>query len=534
MPKYISLLFLSVLWMSCKTASKQQQTPTPTEPHRPVYHFTPPAHWMNDPNGLVYYEGEYHLFYQYYPEGDTWGPMHWGHAVSSDLLRWEHLPIALYPDSLGLIFSGSAVVDWKNTSGFGRNGKAPLVAVYTQHNMAKEKAGAIDFQVQSIAYSNDKGRTWTKYSSNPVLPNPGTQDFRDPKVIWHEATQKWVMVLAEKDHINIYNSPDLKTWTQTGVFGRVFGSHAGVWECPDLFPMKVEGRTEEKWILIQSINPGGPNGGSATQYFVGDFDGRKFTLDPVFQHAMGKFKADPKQGTPELERAVWLDYGRDNYAGVTFSDIPASDGRRMAIGWMSNWDYAQNVPTTPWRSAMTIPRQFILKNTPEGYRLFSRPVKEMKTLRKKQFVIPARTFKGAWDLSTESGIAPGSMELDLSVSLPPGAIFDIELSNETGNRYLISYDAALKQFISDRTQAGKSDFSAKFSAKPHHAPRQVDEDVVRLHLFFDRASCELFADDGATVLTDIFFPNSDFTHWKLIARNYNVVLHAGMAWSLGK
>lgn len=534
MSKIASFLIVCILLsVACKTGQKLQPEPQAAlEPHRPLFHFTPPAHWMNDPNGLVFYEGEYHLFYQYYPDGEVWGPMHWGHAVSRDLLHWEHLPIALYPDSLGYIFSGSAVIDWNNTSGFGRNGKAPMVAVFTHHNMAREKAGAVEFQHQSLAYSLDKGRTWTKYAGNPVLPNPGIRDFRDPKVIWHEPTKNWVLILAAQDHVNFYVSPDLRNWKASGVFGRVYGAHAGVWECPDLFPMKVEGSDEKKWVITVSINPGGPNGGSATQYFVGDFNGRKFTLDPLFEQSLGKFKALRAEGLGEQERAVWIDYGRDNYAGVSFSDIPAADGRRIVLGWMSNWDYAQLVPTSPWRSAMTLPRELVLKNTAAGYRLFVKPVREVEKLRKKQYELPPRTFKGEWDLTADSGIGPGGMELDLSISLPPGAVFELELSNEAGQRYVLGYDAALKQFVSDRTQAGKNDFSAKFAAKPHTAPRQSEREAVNMRVFFDRASCELFADEGSTVLTDVFFPDGDFTRCKLIARNYNVVLNGGKIWSL--
>ena len=298
-----------------------------TEEHRPQFHFTPEEKWMNDPNGMVYYDGEYHLFYQYYPEDIVWGPMHWGHAVSKDMVHWEHLPIALFPDSLGYIFSGSAVIDWNNTSGLGDPDSypetPPMIAIFTHHNMAGEKAGKIDYQYQSIAYSNDKGRTWTMYSGNPVVPNPGIKDFRDPKVIWHEASQQWVMVFAAYDKVRIYISPNLKDWTFTSEFG--IPGDERLWECPDLFPMKVEETGETKWVLITSIQKDAPNGGTATGYFIGDFDGKTFTGD--------------------YKKQYWLDYGTDNYALVTWSDIPEEDGRRLAIGWMSNWQYAQEVPT---------------------------------------------------------------------------------------------------------------------------------------------------------------------------------------------
>ena len=262
------------------TAGSAQQPGSAQEVYherwRPQFHFSPKAHWMNDPNGMVYYKGVYHLFFQYFPDSMVWGPMHWGHAVSTDLVHWEEEPIALYPDSLGYIFSGSAVVDTNNTSGFGRPGVAPLIAIYTQHDPVGARLNRNDFQNQSIAYSLDNGKTWVKYEHNPVLRNPGIADFRDPKVFWDTRVSRWIMVLAVKDHVEFYASGTLKSWSKVGEFGKDMGAHGGVWECPDLFPMHdADGRTF--WVLIVNINPGGPNGGSATQYFLGDFDGK--TLD---------------------------------------------------------------------------------------------------------------------------------------------------------------------------------------------------------------------------------------------------------------
>ena len=268
----ILCLFLYLCCICCQNqqSGKSQQVmqePSYHEQHRPQMHFSPPGQWMNDPNGMVYFEGEYHLFYQHYPDSNVWGPMHWGHAVSTNLVNWENLPIALYPDELGYIFSGSAVIDWNNTSGFGKDNHPPMIAIFTHHNMDQEKAGGDRYQVQSIAYSLDKGRTWTKFADNPVISNPGIKDFRDPKVIWHEESARWIMVFAVKDRVHFYTSTNLKEWSFASEFGASDGNHGGVWECPDLFPLKTsEGET--KWILLQSINPGGPNGGSATQYFV--------------------------------------------------------------------------------------------------------------------------------------------------------------------------------------------------------------------------------------------------------------------------
>jgi fructan beta-fructosidase len=289
-------LFAAAGFLSCNSAKKaMNETGYTNEKYRPQIHFTPKTGWMNDPNGMVFYNGTYHLMYQYNPDSTVWGPMHWGHATSKDLIHWEHRPIALYPDSLGTIFSGSAVVDLPNTSGFGKDGKPPLVAIFTHHDHAGERAGSSTYQNQSIAYSVDEGKTWTKYSGNPVVKNPGIKDFRDPKVSWHQASKKWIMTLATLDRISFYSSPNLKDWTKESEFGKDVGAHGGVWECPDLFPLDVNGKTI--WVLLVSINPGGPNGGSATQYFTGDFDGKTFT----------PFQTDTR----------WIDYGPDNYAGVT-------------------------------------------------------------------------------------------------------------------------------------------------------------------------------------------------------------------------
>ena len=292
-----------------------------SERFRPQFHFSPKSNWMNDPNGLIFENDRYHLFYQFYPDSTVWGPMHWGHATSEDLTHWTHQPIALYPDSLGYIFSGSAVMDYKNSSGLGSENQPAIVAIYTYHNMEYERSGRNDYQTQGIAFSLDHGMTWEKYDGNPVIKNPGIKDFRDPKVFWHEPTQKWILILVAGDNARIYNSKNLIDWTFLSDFGHNEGAHGGVWECPDLFPLTTD-QGDQKWVLIISINPGGPQGGSATQYFVGDFDGQKFTA--------------------AQKESKWLDFGRDNYARVTYNDAP--EGKRILMGWMSNWDYAQVTP----------------------------------------------------------------------------------------------------------------------------------------------------------------------------------------------
>lgn len=464
------------------------------EPHRPQFHFSPPANWMNDPNGMVFHNGEYHLFYQYYPNATVWGPMHWGHAVSKDLVHWENLPIALYPDKLGLIFSGSAVLDKQNTSGFGTKNNPPLVAMFTYHLMEGEKAGRTNFQYQGIAYSTNNGRTWTKYDKNPVIPNTEKlKDFRDTKVFWNEKLKSWSVVFAVGNHVRFYSSPNLKDWKFESEFGKNDGTHGGVWECPDIFPLQIDGKT--KWILLVSINPGGANGGSATQYFIGDFDGKTFTNDN------------------SANEILWLDYGRDNYAGVTWSNAPKN--RRIFLGWMSNWDYAQKVPTEKWRSAMTLPRELSLRQTEKGLRLVQNPVKETQNLRSGQFL----SVKN-YELNKELSIGDGKsslveMDLDIDLSKTSAKDFGIELSNSKGETYRIGYDIALNKFYSDRTNSGKEDFTDNFAVKKHFAPRLSNKNRLKLHLFFDKASAEMFADDGEIVMTDIFFPTEDFTKFKI-------------------
>ena len=465
-----------------------------SEQHRPQYHFTPDSMWMNDPNGMVYHDGEYHLFYQYYPDSTIWGPMHWGHAVSKDMVHWTHLPIALYPDSLGYIFSGSAVVDKGNTSGLGNEGKDPMIAIFTHHNMEGEKSDRNDFQYQSIAYSYDNGRTFTKYEGNPVIKNPGIKDFRDPKVIWHEATKKWVVVFAAYDKALFYTSPNLIDWTKTGEFG--IDGDKRLWECPDLFPVKVEGNNEQKWILITSIQQKAPNGGTGTSYFVGDFDGMTF-------------KADPKN-------QKWLDYGKDNYALVTWSNPP--DDRILALGWMSNWQYAQKVPTQRWRSAMTLPRELKLYKQGLEFVLRSMPVKELASLEADVIAMETKIIK---DSSLKSDINPAS-KLEFSFKKPSSGLLTIRFSNAK-NEYLdVGYDADSKTYFVDRTASGKSDFSSDFAGR-HTGQAPYNHDTVEMLIYMDHASVELFADSGQCVMTEIFFPSEPFSKVQILGKEIELI-----------
>ncbi|MEM6841276.1 MAG: glycoside hydrolase family 32 protein [Bacteroidota bacterium] len=527
---YFPLAISSLLFVitGCQPPSSETAESTATEStaadsvetgdqYRLVYHFSPPEQWMNDPNGMVFYDGEYHLFYQHYPDSNVWGPMHWGHAVSQDLVHWEHLPVALYPDSLGYIFSGSAVVDHNNTSGLGTDGNPPLIAIFTYHNPAEEDGDQDDYvQTQGLAYSNDRGRTWVKYEGNPVIDSPGIKDFRDPKVFWYEADQQWVMILAVADRVHLYESPNLIEWKYLSEFGENSGSHGGVWECPDLFQLATDSG-EERWVLLLSINPGGPNGGSATQYFVGNFDGTTFTND-----------------NPE-DMSLWLDYGKDNYAGVTWSDIPSQDGRRIFMGWMSNWQYGQEVPTYTWRSAMTVPRTLHLVKTEVGFRVASRPAAELEMLRQNSVALEATTLEGEQNISGQLNQPSPTLELKVEFDLSEATASEIgiKLANSLGEEIITGYDLGEQEYFVDRKNAGKTDFSADFPGR--FTASQVGEgNRLSIHLFIDVASVELFGDNGTAVMSNIFFPNEDFTQVSLFAQGGKVQVTEGQLYNLSE
>lgn len=491
--KNIPILFFLLLCFACskkqnkEVASISLNDKYHNQEYRPLIHYSPDSAWMNDPNGMVYFEGEYHLFFQYYPDSTVWGPMHWGHAVSKDLVTWEHLPIGLFPDELGYIFSGSAVVDWNNTTGFQKGDSPPLVAIFTHHEPKGEKEEGNDlFQYQSIAYSNDKGRTWTKYEGNPVLPNPGIRDFRDPKVFWHQTSEKWVMILAVKDRIHLYGSPNLKNWEFLSEFGSDNGSHGGVWECPDLFELEIEGTKEKKWVMLLSIGSGGPNGGSATQYFVGDFDGINF----IVSHKETK----------------WLDFGRDNYAGVTWSDIPQSDGRRLFMGWMSNWQYAQVVPSQEWRSAMTLPRTLHL--TDKGSIVISRPILELQSIEQEADMIIVNSEIVAKEVAPLS--TPIKTQLTFDISTSSASKFGFELTNDQGEIYQYGYDKKRGILFSDRTRAGKHSFSEEFGKTLHISPFNPSSNLLTIEYYLDKSSIEVFVNDGERVFSELLFPSEPF------------------------
>ena len=424
---------------------------TNREKFRPAYHHTPLYGWMNDPNGMFYKDGVWHLYYQYNPYGSQWENMTWGHSTSKDLIHWEAQPQAIEPDWLGSIFSGSAVVDKDNTAGFGRNA---VIAMYTS-------AGAA--QTQSIAYSADGGQTFTKYAGNPVITY-NAPDFRDPKIFRFEG--KWIVILAVGQEVQFYSSTNLKDWKYESSFGREYGNHDGVWECPDLFKVN-----SEKWVLLLNINPGGPFGGSATQYFVGTFDGHTFTCED-----------NPSE-------TKWMDYGKDHYATVTFHGAP--DGRIVALPWMSNWQYANQVPTQQFRSANGLPRDLGLTTVGGETYLTSTPSKEVSALRGKKVKQPTETCEIVVDVKGSANIT---------------------LSNAKGEQVTMSYDVQKQTFSMDRTKSGDVSFSEAF---PCVTSAPTYGSIRQLRIFIDRCSIEAFDSEGKMAMTNLVFPSEPYNMLKV-------------------
>ena len=429
------------------------------EKHRPVYHHTPQYGWMNDPNGMFYKDGVWHLCYQFNPYGSQWENMTWGHSTSTDLVHWKAEPTAITPDALGTIFSGCCVVDKNNTAGFGNDA---IVAFYTS-------AGAR--QMQSMAYSTDGGKTFTKYKNNPIITS-NVPDFRDPHVFWNAEAGFWNMILAAGQQMSIYSSKDLKEWKHESDFGAEYGNHGGVWECPDLMKMKVRGTDKEKWMLICNINPGGPFGGSATQYFIGEFDGHKFTCEDA-----------PSE-------TKWMDYGKDHYATITFDNAP--EGRHVGIAWMSNWQYANQVPTKQYRSANSIARDFgLFEYNGETYCSVS-PAKEMDAVRGQRISSPSETC-------------------EIVVQLKGDA--QLTLRNSKGEKVVITYDAVEQTIDFDRRRSGDVSFSEAF---PCIVTSPTYGQAKTLRIFVDRCSIEMFEGDGKMSMTNLVFPSEPYN--KLIVK----------------
>lgn len=658
-------------WLACGVSGVTETSQSGTEGWRPQFHFTPPRNWMNDPNGLVWYAGEYHLFYQHNPFGDRWGHMSWGHAVSRDLVHWEHLPVALPEQKDFMIYSGSAVVDWQNTTGFGRQGGPPLVAVFTAHYKDRP------LQNQHVAWSLDRGRTWTFYEGNPVL-DIGDADFRDPKVFWHEPTQRWIMVVAwpVQRQVRFYGSPNLRQWTHLSDFGPA-GCTNGVWECPDLFALPVENLPgQHRWVLVVSVSGGGPNGGSGCQYFVGQFDGWQFTLDPSFPMPEGEFVPEgrvladfegedygdwtvhgtafgtgPARGTLERQQPVtgyrgrglvnsylggdeprgilrsppfeithdhlsfligggahpgqtcmnlqidgvvvrtatgenaerlewkswdvrpwrgrtaileivdahsgswghinvdhilladqparsarpptlWLDHGRDCYAAVTWSDIPPADGRRILLGWMANLEYAGDVPTSPWRGSMTIPRELVLRSTRQGVRLFQRPVRELQRLRDRPLRYSGGTLSGANARVSRAGLKGPGLEIRVEFRTRGSDSFGVDVHHGgQGLRTRLACDPVSGRLQLDRSASGSPLFHPGFS-RPMEAPLDLSRGRVALWILCDSSSVEVFANEGERVLSALVFPPAEAMGWRLWGNDAEVRVERLEAWTL--
>jgi fructan beta-fructosidase len=473
-------LLLILIGIVLPAHAQRAAPPHPDHLLRPRLHFTPARNFMNDPNGLVFYKGEYHLFYQHNPHGTRWGHMSWGHAVSRDLLHWEHLPLALAEADGVMIFSGSVVVDHRNTSGLckpRRDDPSCLVAIYTGHGHGK--------QTQNLAVSQDRGRSWTKYAGNPVI-DLGLKDFRDPKVFWHEPTARWVMVtvLAEQHKVRLFGSRDLKAWEVLSDFGPA-GATGGVWECPDLFEVPVEGEPgRRRWVLDVDINPGAVAGGSGGQYFIGTFDGTRFVAD----------------GPADQPR--WVDYGKDFYASISFSDLPAADRGPIWIGWASNWLYANEEPTETFRGAQSLPRRLLLRSTPDGLRLVQQPTGDLGRLFDRDGAAH-QTIRGRVSL-------PATADVSFVVTPQDSGETGLRLSNAAGEEVLIAVSADRRTLSVDRRRSRLGPTPAGY-AERHTAPLRAAPQVP-VRVIFDRSVIEVFALDGETVMTERVWPTQPLTH----------------------
>ncbi len=449
------------------------------EKYRPAFHHTPAYGWMNDPNGMFYKDGVWHLYYQYNPYGSKWQNMTWGHSTSKDLINWEAEPIAIKPNALGMIFSGSSVVDHNNTAGFGEDA---IVSFYTSADAS---------QVQSMAYSTDGGITFTEFDANPVIAYE--HESRDPNIFWDDKHNEWVLVISSAldKEVVFYTSPNLKDWTLASKFGRGFGAQEGVWECPDLMRIPVEGTDEYKWVLLLNINPGGPFGGSACQYFVGEWDGKEFKCD----------------NGPEITK--WMDWGKDHYATVSFFDAP--ENRKTVIAWMSNWQYANEVPTMQFRSANSLPRDLYLFKAPDGeYYLASTPSPEVDALRLKPLKFNVGNVSSSSSKYNLPSANNGICEIEFSANVPNGRTLEMVLSNAQGEEVVMKLDGTKKEFSMDRNKAGLSDFSENFPAVTS-GPVNGADDTYSFRIFVDTSSIEAFVDNGRLAMTNLVFPSSPYT-----------------------
>ncbi len=510
-----------------------------TDYYRPAYHHTPAYGWMNDANGLTYKDGEYHLYFQYNPYGSKWGNMHWGHSVSRDLIHWEHLDPAIARDTLGHIFSGSTVVDTRNSAGYGKNA---IIAFYTS---ASDKNG----QIQCMAYSKDNGRSFTKYKGNPVLtPFDGLKDFRDPKVFWYEPAKSWYMIVSADKNMRFYKSKNLKKWDYVSEWGNGYGAQPNQFECPDFFPLYVDGdKSKMKYVMIVNINPGFVYGGSATQYFIGDFDGKTF-------------KCDSKPQTVK-----WLDWGKDHYATVTFSN---TGERIVAVPWMSNWQYANLTPIRQYRGANSLPRELkLFSNNGEVY-MSANVVDEARALRKDTKAVGNVDVDNANPYILRDIVKNNDGAFELEADVCPGTsdIVGISFFNDKEERSLVYIDMKNKRLVMDRSESGLTDFGKR--AERHDIEKKAEaagemegkrsEDLVvnykndfalgtwaplnlcgegsktyHLDIFVDKCSMEIFVDGGRIAMTNLVFPTAPYNNIKVYAEGGKANINNINIYSLG-
>ena len=493
----IIILLILIGLISCTSPDRQHKSARlgkNIEQYRPLFHFTPEKNWINDPNGLVYLDGEYHLFYQYNPYGDTWGHMSWGHAISKDLLKWDHLPVALYEEDSIMIFSGSAVVDNKNTSGLCSE-KVCLFAMYTSHDHSQNR-----LQHQSIAYSQDKGRTWSKYVNNPVL-DLGMTDFRDPKVFWYDEKEKWVMVVSLPLEFKVlfYQSENLTDWELTGEFGG-FGDVSKIWECPDLLKVKVKGSEEVKWVLI--ISSGSQyEGFTGMQYFIGEFDGNTFIADQP------------------TEIPAWLDYGKDFYAAITYNNLPEGQPP-ILIGWANNWAYANSLPTSPWRGMMAIPRELSLIKSGEGYKLIQNPVKALYEIANKSEKLAFSNHDIEKNDQLLDDVQAGSCLIKIEFENIDAEMVGIEIFKSDNEKTIVGFNHTADHLFIDRSKSGNVDFHENF-ASVEFAPITLKDNRLSLEIVIDQSIVEVFAEGGSVVISDQIFPVSGENGMQLFVKSGN-------------
>lgn len=486
--EHISLLFdgieeKSVCWESIKEVDTYDRDNI--ERFRPIFHFSPDYGWMNDPNGMFYKDGVYHLCFQYNPYGSTWENMSWGHATTKDLITWTHKPDVLHRDGFGEIFSGGAIIDKNNDAGFG---EGAIIAFYTNAGIG---------QMQCIAYSLDYGETFIKYKDNPILTSD-IADFRDPKVFWHDDTNRWIMLLSVDQHMEIYSSLNLLDWQYESSFGEKEGAHGGVWECPDLVQLAIENESDKRWVLLCNINPGGPFGGSATQYFVGRFDGKTFINESPL-------------------KTKWMDFGKDYYATVTWTNAP--ENRTIALGWMSNWQYANQVPTQQFRSANSIPRDLVLFRDNNEIYLKSTPVTELDIFSKKGKIISDITVNKEYEIKNIFPQITAAYTLEIELLCGDADTIGIELFNDKDDTVVFTIDIHKREFRMSRNKSGITDFDpTETFTNDTISPLYGGFEIISLLILVDTCSIEIFGNGGKFTMTNLVFPQEPYNNIRFFSK----------------